>query len=48
LNVGSGTTYNFTRTVSGGFNFAYRQTHDKKLEIKNRGISIEFNAQFSF
>ncbi|HEU4334565.1 MAG TPA: cell surface protein SprA [Candidatus Eisenbacteria bacterium] len=48
LNVGSGTTYNFTRTISGGFNFAYRQTHDKKLEIKNRGISIEFNAQFSF
>jgi cell surface protein SprA len=48
LNIGSGTTYNFTRTISGGFNFAYRQTHDKKLEIKNRGISIEFNAQFSF
>ncbi|HSQ59887.1 MAG TPA: cell surface protein SprA [Acidobacteriota bacterium] len=48
LNVASGTTYNFTRTISGGFNFAYRQTHDKKLEVKNRGISVEFNAQFSF
>jgi hypothetical protein len=48
LNVNSGTTYNFTRTISGGFNFAYRQSNDKKLDIKTRGISIEFNAQFAF
>jgi len=48
LNVSSGSTYNFSRSISGGFNFAYRQTNDKKSGIKTRGISVEFNAQFAF
>jgi hypothetical protein len=46
--VSSGSTYNFSRTISGGFNFAYRQTNDKKAGLKQRGISVEFNAQFAF
>jgi len=48
LKVGSGTTYNFTRAISGGFNFEYRQSDDLKQGIKRRGITVDFNAQFSF
>ncbi|HET9950438.1 MAG TPA: cell surface protein SprA [Candidatus Eisenbacteria bacterium] len=48
LKVGSGTTYNFTRAISGGFNFEYRQNDDLKQGIKRRGITVDFNAQFSF
>jgi hypothetical protein len=46
--VGSGTTYNFSRAISGGFNFEYRQADDLKQGLKRRGITVEFNAQFSF
>jgi hypothetical protein len=48
LNVSSGSTYNFTRAIVGGFNFAYYQADDNKLGLKSRGLSIEFNAQFTF
>jgi hypothetical protein len=48
LKVGSGTTYNFSRAISGGFNFEYRQADDLKQGLKRRGITVEFNAQFSF
>ena len=48
LKVGSGTTYNFSRSITGGFNFEYRQNDDRKLGIKRRGITVDFNAGFSF
>jgi hypothetical protein len=48
LNVSSGSNYNFSRAISGGFNFSYRQTNDKKAGLKTRGISVELNAQFAF
>ena len=48
LKVGSGTTYNFSRAITGGFNFEYRRNDDRKLGIKRRGITIDFNAAFSF
>jgi len=48
LKVSSGTTYNFSRAISGGFNFEYRQNDDRKLGINRRGITVDLNAQFSF
>ncbi|HEY6571791.1 MAG TPA: hypothetical protein VI198_00615, partial [Candidatus Eisenbacteria bacterium] len=48
LKVGSGTTYNFSRAITGGFNFEYRQNDDRKLGIKRRGITVDFNAAFTF
>ena len=48
LNVGSGTSYNFTPAVTGGFDLAYRQSKDNKLAVTQRGITIAVNAQFRF
>ncbi|HEU4725748.1 MAG TPA: hypothetical protein VFU59_10690, partial [Candidatus Eisenbacteria bacterium] len=48
LKVGSGTTYNFSRAITGGFNFEYRQNDDRKLGIKRRGITVDLNAAFTF
>ena len=48
LNVTSGTTYNFTQSISGGFNLGFRQSKDLKTEITTRGITIALNGQFRF
>jgi hypothetical protein len=48
LNVGSGTTYNFTPSITGGFDLAFRQTKDYKSALTQRGITIAVNAQFRF
>jgi len=48
LNVGSGTTYNFTQSITGGFDLAFRQTKDYKGLLTQRGITIAVNAQFRF
>jgi uncharacterized protein YdeI (BOF family) len=48
LNVTSGTTYNFTQSISGGFNLGFRQTKDVKTQITSRGITIALNGQFRF
>lgn len=48
LSVTSGTTYNFTQAISGGFNLGFRQSKDLKTEITTRGITIAFNGQFRF
>ncbi len=48
LNVGSGTTYNFTPSITGGFDLAFRQTKDYKQALTQRGITIAVNAQFRF
>jgi len=47
-NVSSATTYNFTQSISGGFNMAYRNTSDRKTDIQTRGITLGLNAQFRF
>jgi hypothetical protein len=48
LNVGSQTNYNFSQSISGGFDLAYRQSKDKKTDVTQRGITIAFNATFRF
>ena len=48
LKLGSGTTYNFSRTISGGFNLEYRQNDDRKAGLKRRGITVDINAAFTF
>lgn len=48
LNVGSGTTYNFTPSITGGFDLGFRQTKDYKTAITQRGITIAVNGQFRF
>ena len=48
LNVGSGTTYNFTPSITGGFDLAFRQTKDYKQNLTQRGITISVNGQFRF
>jgi hypothetical protein len=48
LNVGSQTAYNFSQSISGGFNLAFRQTKDKKTDVTSRGITISFNGTFRF
>ena len=48
LSVTSGTTYNFTQSISGGFNLGYRNNKDLKTQITTRGITIAFNGQFRF
>ena len=47
-NVGTQTNYNFTTSISGGFNAAYRATNDRKTSIETRGITLGLNAQFRF
>jgi hypothetical protein len=46
--VGSGTTYNFTPSITGGFDLAFRQTKDYKQNLTQRGITISVNGQFRF
>ncbi len=48
LNVGSGTTYNFTPSITGGFDLAFRQTKDYKQNLTQRGITIAVHGQFRF
>jgi hypothetical protein len=48
LNVTSATNYNFTQSISGGFNLGFRQNKDLKTEITTRGITIALNGQFRF
>ena len=48
LNVGSGTSYNFTPSITGGFDLGFRQTKDYKGNFTQRGITIAVNAQFRF
>src|SRR5881396_609345 len=42
FNVTSGTTYNFTQSISGGFNLGFRNDKDLKTRITRRGITIAF------
>jgi hypothetical protein len=46
--IGSATNYNFTQTISGGFNLGFRQSEDKKTAITTRGLTVALNAQFRF
>ncbi len=48
LSVTSGTTYNFTQSISGGFNLGFRNNKDLKTNITTRGITIALNGQFRF
>jgi hypothetical protein len=48
LSVASGTSYNFSQSVTGGFDLGFRQTTDYKSDIIQRSVSIAFNAQFRF
>ncbi len=48
LNVSSGTSYNFTPSITGGFDLAFRQDKDLKAAVTRRGITIAANAQFRF
>jgi hypothetical protein len=48
LNVGSGTTYNFTPSITGGFDLAFRQSKDYKQDLTQRGITVSVNGQFRF
>lgn len=48
LNVGSSTNYNFSQSISGGFNLAFRQTTDKKMHLTQRGITMAFTGTFRF
>jgi hypothetical protein len=46
--VGSATNYNFTQTISGGFNLGLRQQSDRITNITTRGLTIALNGQFRF
>ena len=48
LSVGSKTVYNFSQSIAGGFDLAFRQNKDKKLDVTTRGITIAFNGTFRF
>lgn len=48
LSVSSGTSYNFSQSVTGGFNLGFRQTNDRKSAIIQRSVNIAFTAQFRF
>jgi len=48
LEIKSGTNYNFTQAISGGFNLGFRQNKDEKTLITTRGLTIALNAQFRF
>ena len=48
LNVSSATNYNFTQSISGGFNLAFRQSKDHKTALTTRGITIALTSQFRF
>lgn len=46
--IGSATNYNFTQTISGGFNLGFRNQTDRKTSITTRGLTIALNGQFRF
>ncbi|HTK69930.1 MAG TPA: cell surface protein SprA [Candidatus Eisenbacteria bacterium] len=46
--IGSATNYNFTQTISGGFNLGFRNQSDRKTNITTRGLTIALNGQFRF
>ena len=46
--IGSATNYNFTQTISGGFNLGFRNQNDRKTNITTRGLTIALNGQFRF
>ncbi len=48
LNLSSGTTYNFSQSITGGFNMGFRQTKDRKSDITTRSVNVAFTAQFRF
>jgi hypothetical protein len=48
MQFGSTTNYNFSQTITGGFNLGYRTTTDKKNFITTRGITIAFTGSFRF
>ena len=48
LNVGSGTTYNFTPSITGGFDLSFTQTKDYKYDLTTRGLRFAVNGQFRF
>ena len=48
LSLGSQTNYNFSQSISGGFNLGFRQNKDKKADVTTRGITIAFNGTFRF
>ena len=48
MTVGSQTNYNFSQSISGGFNLGFRQNKDKKTDVTTRGITIAFNGTFRF
>ena len=48
LEITSGTNYNFTQAISGGFNLGFRQNKDEKTLITTRGLTVGLNAQFRF
>jgi hypothetical protein len=48
LSVSSGTSYNFSQSVTGGFNLGFGQTKDNKSLIITRRINVSLNAQFRF
>ena len=48
LSLGSSTNYNFSQSISGGFNLGFRQNKDKKTDVTTRGITIAFNGTFRF
>jgi hypothetical protein len=48
LQVGSGTSYNFTPSITGGFDLSFEQNKDYKLDLTRRGIHVAVNGQFRF
>jgi hypothetical protein len=48
LQVGSGTSYNFTPSITGGFDLSFEQNKDYKLDLTRRGIHVSVNGQFRF
>src|SRR5678816_2692083 len=46
VQVGSGTSYNFTPSITGGFDLSFEQNKDYKLDITRRGIRMSVNGQF--
>jgi hypothetical protein len=48
LDVQTGTTYNFTQSITGGFNAGYARTQDHKSDLTQHRINLAFNAQFRF
>ena len=48
LNVASGTPYNFTPSITGGFDLSFEQNKDYKLDLTRRGIHVAVNGQFRF